>query len=147
MAFDAEVALSPRCHVLKVALMKVDLFDLPILDCLVVLCWAHCDLGTSAWGPDPRHPSRRPHPGPQDWVGYWGRSWVPLPEVGLDVRNGRTQTSCLRRSRLRVLRVGKVRRKLVMKQEKVVWAEVEDENLFFVLGRGRMVAAEVACRA
>ena len=127
--------------------MKVDLFDLPILGGSAVLCWAYCDLGTSAWGPDPRRLSRRSHPGPQDWVGYWGRSWVPLPEVGLDVRNGRTQTSCLRRSRLRVLRVGKARRKLVMKQVKVVWAEVEDENLFFAPDRGRMVVAEVVHRA
>ena len=127
--------------------MKVGLFDLPILDCSAVLCLAHCDLGTNARGPDPHHLSRRSHPGPQDWVGYWGRSLVPLLEVGLDVRSGRTQISCFRRPQLRVLRGGKERRKLVMKQEKVVWAEVEDENLFFVLGRGRMVAAEVAYKA
>ena len=46
-----------------------------------------------------------------------------------------------------MMRVGKARRRLVMKQEKVVWAEVEDENLFFALDRGWMVVAEVVHRA
>ena len=46
-----------------------------------------------------------------------------------------------------MLRVGKVRRTLVMKQAKPVWAEEEDENLFFAPDRGRMVVAEVVHRA
>ena len=87
-AFGSEVALSRRYRELKMVLTKVDL-PCPLLPgccCLEVLCLARDGLGTPVLVRNSHPLSCCSHPGPQGWVGYWGRLLVLLEEVDPSVR-------------------------------------------------------------